>query len=74
MEIGRCKLPELLAKKGLLQNQLAEMVRLSRKQISDYATRRRIMSLKNAKIISGALGCRMEDLYEWIDDNKRGLE
>lgn len=66
MRIGKSQLPKLLAKRGMNQQQLAERTGISPTQISDYVASRRTMSLRNAKIISGVLGCRIEDLYEWV--------
>lgn len=63
--VGRCRLPELLAQRGLNQQELCFRTKIPAQQISDYANGRRVMSLKTAKTISGALGCRIEDLYEW---------
>jgi hypothetical protein len=38
---------------------------MSKSQISDYETKRFIMKVPTGKVIADALGCRIEDLYEW---------
>lgn len=63
--IGKCRLPELLRKRGFTQQQIADRAGMPKQQISDYATNRRVMSLLTAKIISETLGCTMDDLYHW---------
>lgn len=64
-EVGRCLLPQLLKAKGLTQQDLADKLSIPKSQISEYATGRRVMSLKTANAIAGALGCTIDDLYEW---------
>jgi transcriptional regulator with XRE-family HTH domain len=44
------------------------MVGMSESTISHYVTKRRIMSLENAKIIAEALSIPIDDLYEWQKD------
>jgi transcriptional regulator with XRE-family HTH domain len=56
---------------GMTQTQLGDKVGMSRQQISDYATDYRKMSLKNAKLIADAVGCHIDDLYEWHYDRRR---
>lgn len=65
--IGICQLPRLLHRQGITQQQLADRTGFSPTQISDYVTNRRMMSLTNATIIAGVLGCRVEDLYQWVE-------
>ena len=69
---GRCLLLELLEKKHMSQAHLASLTNISRSQINEYISNSRIMSFKNAAIISHTLGCKMEDLYEWKLDEHRG--
>lgn len=63
-DVGRCRLPELLAKQGMTQRDLANRTGLSPTQVSDFVTRRRVMSLPSAMLIAGVLHCRIDDLYE----------
>lgn len=70
---GRCLLLEILEKKRMSQADLSYRTNISRSQINEYINNGRIMSFKNARIISCELGCKMEDLYEWSTDKHRGL-
>jgi transcriptional regulator with XRE-family HTH domain len=67
IEVGRCLIPDLCHAKGITQTQLGDLVGMSRSQISDYCTKRFFPSLENAKLIADALGCHIDDLYEWIN-------
>jgi transcriptional regulator with XRE-family HTH domain len=71
-KVGVCQLPRLLQRKGWTQQQLSERIGISVSQLSDYATNRRTMSLKNATVIAGALGCAVEDLYYWVSSDNQG--
>lgn len=73
LNIGKCRLPDLLARRGWTQRDLAERCKLTPSQISDYATGRRVMSLARANLIAGVLRCRIEDLYDGLG-NWRGIE
>lgn len=65
IEVGRCLISELCHSRGITQAQLGELVGMSRSRISDYSRKRHILSLENAKLIANALGCNIDDLYEW---------
>lgn len=69
---GRCLLLAILEKKRMSQADLSSKTNISRTQISEYISNSRIMSFKNAVIISSVLGCKIEDLYEWKLDEHRG--
>lgn len=71
-QMGRCLLPDLLAKRGWSQRDLAEKSGFTQTQISDFATNRRTMSLPTAVWIAGALGCSVDDLYEGVRNDERG--
>jgi transcriptional regulator with XRE-family HTH domain len=64
-EIGQCLLQYLLDKRQMTQADLSRKTGISTQQISDYINNRRVMSLKNARIISRAIGCIIDDLYDW---------
>jgi putative transcriptional regulator len=64
-EVGQCLLQNLLDKRRMTQADLSRKTGISPKQISDYINNRKTMSLKNAKIISRAIGCIIDDLYKW---------
>ena len=66
IEVGRCLIPDLLSQKGWTQRDLSHKTGMSEGLISDYVTKRTIMGVKNAKSIAVALGCNIDDLYEWV--------
>lgn len=63
-KVGRCRLSLLLHIKAMTQRQLSEKTGINTNQLSAYATNRKVMSYQVGRIISEALGVRMEDLYE----------
>jgi ParB-like chromosome segregation protein Spo0J len=65
LEPVRCRIPELLAKKGKDQQWLADMSGKAKSKISDYCTKREIMSLRTAALIARVIGCKIDDLYVW---------
>ncbi len=65
--IGRCLLIHILHRLKMTQIELEELTGINRKQINEYIHNKRTMSLKNARVISKALKCHIEDLYEWND-------
>ncbi|MBD1379123.1 helix-turn-helix transcriptional regulator [Bacillus sp. IB182487] len=65
IEIGQCLLEDLIHRKGMTQQQLADMTGISKSQISEYRRNKRKMSLHNAMLIAVALNCHIDDLYEW---------
>lgn len=65
-EVGKCLLHKRLREARMTQQELADKIGMKRQQVSDYANNRKVMSAKTMKVISHAIGCSMEDLYEWI--------
>lgn len=66
-EVGKCLLSDLLQEKRMTQQELADKLGVSRQQIKHYTSDDpRIMTLHIAKNIASILGCKVEDLYEWI--------
>ncbi|HZF64459.1 MAG TPA: helix-turn-helix transcriptional regulator [Chitinophagaceae bacterium] len=61
----RCLLQQRLDETGLSQQELASILHMSRSQISDYATKRKMMGLETAVSIAAVLSCEVMDLYEW---------
>ena len=61
----RCRIPHILHSIGKTQSWLSDHTGLSKQRVSDYATLRRIMSIKAAKLIAHVLRCSIDDLYEW---------
>ncbi|MEH7246520.1 helix-turn-helix transcriptional regulator [Neobacillus niacini] len=58
-------LQERLDDIGMTQIQLAAKINKDPKWISDKANNRGMLSIKNAKLIADAVGCHIDDLYEW---------
>lgn len=63
---GRCLLQRRLREIGKKQQWLSEVTGMTRSQISDYANNRKLMSLLSAKTIAAAIGCHIDDLYEFL--------
>lgn len=70
--VGRCLLQIRLREAGMTQQQLATKLKMSRQQVSHYATNNRVMSLSTAKTIAEAIGCTIDSLYEW-EITKKGV-
>lgn len=71
-EVGKCRLRKLLKERKISQNELASKVGMSKQQINDYISGHTAsMSLKTAKNIAHALGCHIEELYEWERSKKK---
>lgn len=66
--ITRCLLQDILDKKGVTQQQLADITGIPASNISDYVHRRRFMSLTTAIKITHRLNVRLDDLYEYHVD------
>lgn len=66
LEVGRCLLADILDKRRMTQQDLADKTGLNKQEISDYIHKRKCMSLRTARTIAKALNCYMDDLYEWI--------
>ncbi|AYA78606.1 hypothetical protein DOE78_19080 [Bacillus sp. Y1] len=49
----------------MTQVQLAHKIGKSPKWVSDTCNKRHILSLINAKLIADAVGCHIDDLYEF---------
>ncbi|MHA7962826.1 helix-turn-helix domain-containing protein [Paenibacillus sp. CAU 1782] len=64
----RCLIPELLAKRGLSQRQLANAVGMDERVISRYVAENSMMSFPTAVMIADVLKCNPRDLYEWSTD------
>jgi putative transcriptional regulator len=62
---GKCLLLNLLERRRMTQSDLAAITGISKTQINEYIANTRKMSLANAYIISRALRCHIEDLYNW---------
>jgi transcriptional regulator with XRE-family HTH domain len=63
---GRCLLSDRLKEADMTPLQLSEKTGIALSQLSEYLHSKRTMSFSNAKTIAEAVGCSMDDLYEWI--------
>lgn len=66
--VGRCLLQDLLDDAGLGQVDLARKLNVTKQQINKYTSNTQYMSLKVAKNIAVILHCKIEDLYEWVEE------
>lgn len=66
-KVGRCLLHDLLKQKDMTQLELAERMGVKVQQVNKYYRDRQKMSLQVAKTIATILGCRIDDLYEWVE-------
>jgi addiction module HigA family antidote len=62
--VGKCLLGEILKRKRMSQQELAEQLGVSKQQINKYITNHSKMHYQTALRISKILNCKMEDLYE----------
>ncbi|AIQ19572.1 hypothetical protein H70357_24830 [Paenibacillus sp. FSL H7-0357] len=63
---GRCRLRLLLRERRKSQKWLSDKTGIDKYRISYYANDRGLMHISTAKTIANALGCHIDDLYEWI--------
>jgi transcriptional regulator with XRE-family HTH domain len=63
--IGRSRLPELLAKTGKTQVDLADHLDVSESFISQVVKGKTKLSVAKMKKTADYLNCNMDDLYEW---------
>lgn len=66
---GRCLMTRRLKEIKKNQQWLSEATGISKTQISDYANNRKVMMIWTAKAISVAIGCHIDDLYEFPLDS-----
>lgn len=64
----RCRIKDLLYKKRDTQKDFADRIGVSEQWLSDKISMRGTMTMNSAKAISEALGCSMEELYEWEEE------
>ena len=64
---GRCLLKPLLERAKLSQSELAKRTGIPREMIVKYVHKRAPIPLDKARMISRALNCMIDDLYEWND-------
>jgi DNA-binding XRE family transcriptional regulator len=64
-KVGRCLLRYHLAKKRMSQQELADLVGITKQSVSRYVKDAHVMSFETAYNIAKVLGCKMEDLYDY---------
>ncbi|AHV96113.1 helix-turn-helix domain-containing protein [Paenibacillus sabinae] len=63
---GRCLLKQKLREIKRNQQWLSEATGISESAISDYANNRKVMMLATAATIAKAIGCYIDDLYDFV--------
>lgn len=63
--VGKCLLPDLLKHSRITQTDLSDKTGISVSQLSMYINNKRMMSLQTAMLISWALKCHIDGLYEY---------
>lgn len=64
---GRCLLQDLLDKLEWSHSEYARRSGRSRRVISHFCKNERVMLPEDMYTASRLIGCKMEDLYEWIE-------
>lgn len=65
---GRCLLPDLLKQRKWTQTFFAERSGRSVRMVSHFCNSERAMLPEDMYVAAMILGCRMEDLYEWVNE------
>jgi transcriptional regulator with XRE-family HTH domain len=66
LRIGRSYLPELLAKAGKTQGQLADYLKVTDGFVSQVISGKSKFSVIKRKLTADFLGCTSDDLNEWV--------
>jgi transcriptional regulator with XRE-family HTH domain len=76
IKVGRCRIQELLDARGWTQQELANKTGMTKQYINDKIKGRgkHGMWIDSAKIIATALGCSIDDLYEWLPEYNNAQE
>lgn len=69
---GRCLLRQLLKEKKKTQRWLHEVTGILESNLSDYASKRKVMGVTTMKTVATVLEIPMDDLYEWDVDDRQG--
>lgn len=65
-DVGKCLLSDRLSDSRMTQQELADIMGVTRQQIHNYTSDNRLMTLPIAKNVAAVLHCEIDDLYEWI--------
>lgn len=71
LSVGKCLLQNILDERKLTQQDLANMLVVTKQQINSYCTNRRVMTLEVALNVCIALNCEITDLYTFIEYKRR---
>lgn len=71
-KVGKCRLRYHLARKRISQQELADLVGVTKQTISRYVNNAQIMSYETAFNIANVLDCEMEELYEFRKSTLKG--
>jgi transcriptional regulator with XRE-family HTH domain len=66
-KVGECRLRNLREKRGWTQDDLSKRTDIGSNSISEYENDVHEMMLGTARTFAKALGCLIDDLYEWDD-------
>lgn len=67
VKVGSCLLRDILYKRKMTIQELANHLGVSRQQVSKWVNGRKKMSLETAVNVSIVLNVNILDLYEWIE-------
>lgn len=65
--VGKCLLSDILLRKDMTQQELANRLGVTKQQVNNYVKNRKIMSLPIAVNVSHILKCNILELYEWTE-------
>lgn len=71
LQRGRCRLSALLAARNMTPAEFARRMHVERSTVSRWIAGERDMSFENAVMAARILDCHAEDMYEWIESDKR---
>lgn len=72
LRIGRSRVPEHLARTRMSQAEFARRIGVSGPMITKIINGEKHFSYLRAKIASDVLGCKMEELVEWVNIPSKG--
>lgn len=64
-----CRIKELLYKKRMSQQEFADRIGVTKQWLNDKCQMRGTMTINLAMTVSKALGCSIEELYEWEEED-----
>lgn len=74
LAVGRCLIPELLRKRGWIQQDLADRTGVNKRTISLICrNKRKNITLLNAMVIATVLDVSPADLFEWIEQRNESV-